>query len=419
MLAEDVRNLAAGSPALWRYETSKYSQIFSEFTRHKEILSISVLDERGTSISQYQQSPPPNASWKGFAFRGRPVPIVLNNEKIGEIIVSISGHGILVTTLLVFWACGILGIILSFLSYWIPVRAARALERQILMYESRLEEKVSLLAHRTTTLQETTEQALQLSREARAANRAKSEFLANMSHELRTPLNHIIGFTELVVDKNFGELTEIQEEYLSDVLESSRHLLSLINDILDLSKVEAGKLGVQLSTVDPRGLLENSFAVIKEKAISHGTRLTLDLDGLPDAIRVDERKLKQILYNLLSNATKFTPDGGEIVLSAKAVDEKGTRMGLPDYLEISVKDTGIGLKRGDLERIFDPFEQVDSTIGRRFQGTGLGLALTRSFVKLHGGKIWAESEGEGKGSTFVVLLPFVPQERRAEKAGNL
>lgn len=258
---------------------------------------------------------------------------------------------------------------------------------------------------------------------AESANCAKSEFLANMSHELRTPLNHIMGFTELVLSKSFGDLTEVQGEYLNDVLQSSRHLLSLINDILDLSKVEAGKLGLDVSEVDPRVLLEGSLAMVEEKALKHSIRLRSEIDGVPETIQVDERKLKQVLYNLLSNAVKFTPSGGEIRLTAKVNaewgaparnngigrnaelenEEKGSSA--RSAIEISVVDTGIGIAPEDLERIFRPFEQVDNSPSRRYQGTGLGLSLTRSLVELHGGQIWAESGGEGKGSQFRVVLP--------------
>ncbi len=248
-------------------------------------------------------------------------------------------------------------------------------------------------------------------KEAEAANKAKSRFLANMSHELRTPLNHIIGFTELVLDKNFGDLNEVQEEYLSDVHQSSRHLLALINDVLDLSKIEAGKLELERSQVDLRILIENSLGVIREKAAKQEIRLSLNIDGIPARIAADERKLKQILYNLLSNAVKFTPDGGEVRVSARRAGklEVKTRViggkEIGDYVEISVSDTGIGLHSKDLERVFDPFEQVFDPIDAKYQGTGLGLSLTRSLVELHGGKIWAESEGAGKGSTFRFFLP--------------
>ncbi len=269
-----------------------------------------------------------------------------------------------------------------------------------------------------------TEELKRANEAAEAASRAKSEFLANMSHELRTPLNHIIGFTELVVDKQFGALNEAQEEYLNDALHSSRHLLSLINDILDLSKVEAGKLALEVTDVDLRMLLENSLTMVKEKALKHRIRLSVDMDGVPDTIQADERKLRQIMYNLLSNAVKFTPDGGAVTLSARPLSLQGghwvTREGqdvlLPvgseegsmiqgGWMEILVQDTGIGISRGDLERIFDPFERVESLSGGRHPGTGLGLSLTKRLVELHRGKIWAESDGEGKGSKFIFVIP--------------
>jgi len=262
---------------------------------------------------------------------------------------------------------------------------------------------------------------------ARESDRMKSEFLANMSHELRTPLNHIIGFTELVVDKNFGDLNETQEEYLTDALHGSKHLLSLINDILDLSKVEAGKLELQLSDVKLKMILENGLIMITEKAMKHHIKLSTHINGIPETIRADERKLKQVMYNLLSNAVKFTPDGGEIRLVAdltdssfpladsgmeKALDQKPGAISqeLPasqKFIRISVTDTGIGLKREDQERIFNVFEQIETSASRKYQGTGLGLSLTKHLIELHGGRIWVESEGEEKGSTFIFTIPLL------------
>jgi PAS domain S-box-containing protein len=266
------------------------------------------------------------------------------------------------------------------------------------------------------------EQLNQAKLAAEAANKAKSEFLANMSHELRTPLNHIIGFTELVTDGKVGALNETQEEYLGDVLHSSKHLLSLINDILDLSKVEAGKLVLDLKEVRLTALLEGSLVMIQEKAKRHGIRFKMNLDDIPQKVRADERRLRQVMYNLLSNAVKFTPDGGEIRVTCTLAESSKVKKGLGEasngpsveepaeakhWISISVSDNGIGIREEDLERIFKPFEQVDNTASRKYQGTGLGLSLTRRLVELHGGRIWAESKGEGKGSTFCFILPHV------------
>jgi PAS domain S-box-containing protein len=234
---------------------------------------------------------------------------------------------------------------------------------------------------------------------AQSADRAKSRFLANMSHELRTPLNAIIGFSEVLEDQTFGELNEKQLRYAGHIHASGQHLLMLINEILDLAKVESGKTELHFSQVNIKRLLENSLMMIKEKALKHriqiDVRIQEELSDFP--VQADEVKLKQIVFNLLSNAAKFIPDGGRIEVSA--------RLG-PDEVAITVADTGVGLKPQDQERIFAPFEQADSLSGARTErGTGLGLALAKSFVELHRGRIWVHSQGPGKGSAFTFTIP--------------
>jgi len=228
------------------------------------------------------------------------------------------------------------------------------------------------------------------------ANKHKSDFLANMSHELRTPLNAIIGFSEALMDRMFGEVNEKQADYLKDIHESGRHLLSLINDILDLSKIEAGRMELDVSTFHLPSALSNAMTLIRERAQRHGIELGLDVDQRLGEFQADERKFKQIMLNLLSNAVKFTPDGGRVDVCAK----KDT-----DKIEIAVKDTGIGIAPEDQAAVFEEFKQVGRDQMRKAEGTGLGLALTRRFVELHGGAIRLEST-PGKGSTFTVSLPL-------------
>ncbi|HEU0257873.1 MAG TPA: GAF domain-containing protein [Burkholderiales bacterium] len=227
------------------------------------------------------------------------------------------------------------------------------------------------------------------------ANKHKSDFLANMSHELRTPLNAIIGFSEALMDQMFGDLNEKQLEYQKDIHESGKHLLSLINDILDLSKIEAGRMELELSRFHLPTAVSNAVTLIRERAMRHGIALGVDIDKRLGDLQADERKVKQILLNLLSNAVKFTPDGGRVDVSAKLDTDK---------IEIAVRDTGVGIAPEDQAVLFEEFKQLGKDSSRKAEGTGLGLALTKRLVELHGGQIRVDS-AVGHGSTFRVILP--------------
>ena len=223
----------------------------------------------------------------------------------------------------------------------------------------------------------------------------KSQFLASMSHELRTPLNAIIGFSEVLLETMAGPLTEKQAEYLQDILSSGQHLLSLINDILDLSKVEAGRMDLELTTFDVSTSLESALNLIRERANRHAIQLKLEVDERVGLFTADERKFKQVVLNLLSNAVKFTRENGMVRVKAVLKDEN---------LEVSVSDTGIGISKEDQKKIFTAFQQVGDDYTRKQEGTGLGLDLAKKFVELHGGQISVESE-LGRGSTFIFTLP--------------
>jgi len=232
------------------------------------------------------------------------------------------------------------------------------------------------------------------SRQLEVASQHKSEFLANMSHELRTPLNAVIGFSEVLTDRMFGELNEKQEEYLKDIHTSGQHLLSLISDILDLSKIEAGRMELELTEFHLPTAIENALMLVRERAGRRSLTLRTNIDDRLGQIQADERKVRQVVLNLLSNAIKFTPEGGHIEVGA--VPKAG-------FVQVSVTDTGIGIAPEDQEKVFEEFRQV-GTAAKKVEGTGLGLALCRKFVELHGGKIWVKSQF-GEGSTFTFTVP--------------
>ena len=233
------------------------------------------------------------------------------------------------------------------------------------------------------------------SRQLEVADRHKSEFLASMSHELRTPLNAVIGFSEVLLDRMFGELAPKQEEYLQDILTSGRHLLSLINDILDLAKIEAGRMELEVTDFHLPQAIDNAITLIRERAARRAITLEVEVDPRLGDIKGDERKVKQVLLNLLSNAVKFTREGGRVSVHAGLAD---------GFAEISVTDTGVGIAPEDHEAVFEEFRQVGSDYAKKHEGTGLGLTLSRRFVELHGGKIWVKSQ-LNQGATFTFTLP--------------
>jgi signal transduction histidine kinase len=235
-------------------------------------------------------------------------------------------------------------------------------------------------------------------RQLEAANRHKDEFLASMSHELRTPLNAVIGFSEVLLERMFGELNDKQEEYLNDILASGRHLLSLINDILDLAKIEAGRMELELEDFEVAQAIDNAVVLVRERATRKGLVLETALGAGLGSVRGDQRKIKQVLLNLLSNAVKFTPEGGRVGVHAQRLD---------GAVEVSVTDTGIGIATEDQDAVFEEFRQVGTDYAKKHEGTGLGLTLSRKFVELHGGHITVKSR-LGEGSTFTFTLPVRP-----------
>ncbi len=249
-------------------------------------------------------------------------------------------------------------------------------------------------------LRKTNVELVEQSRRVQDATRLKSEFLANMSHELRTPLNGIIGFAEIMHDGKVGPISPEHKEYLGDILTSSEHLLQLINDVLDLSKIEAGKMEFNLAPVDPAVMVREVSEIVRTLAAQKRIHLRIETDATLGCIMADARSLKQILYNYISNAIKFTPDEGKVVVRVKAESN--------DNFRIEVEDSGVGIGAEDIERLFVEFQQLDGSAGKKYPGTGLGLALTKRMVEAQGGRVGVHST-PGVGSIFYAVLPRVAE----------
>jgi two-component system NtrC family sensor kinase len=300
-------------------------------------------------------------------------------------------------------------------------RAARVLADSRAELLLMLEEKNRALQAANAELESRQLEIAQTNRELASVNKAKTEFLTTISHELRTPFVAILGFSEILASGKGGELTPRQREYVGHIGDSGTHLLALMNDLLDVAKIEAGKVELDLEAVDLDGLLSDAVAIVRERALARRIRLEVSGSGRSEPLQVDRRRLKQIVYNLLSNAVKFTPDGGQVSLRACLVDrhqastglpgfETGVRTPLPQsglqgFAEISVRDTGIGIASADMARLFTPFTQIKSELTRTTEGTGLGLVIVSRLVGLHGGAV-AVTSTPGSGSCFSVWLPW-------------
>ena len=272
-------------------------------------------------------------------------------------------------------------------------------------------ERIILLAIEDITERKEIEERLRKIKEiADAASRAKSEFLANMSHELRTPMNAIIGFSDVLEEEIAGPLNAQQKEFVGYISTSGKHLLSLINDVLDLSKIEAGKVVLKLTRFQIKDFLDNCIIMVREKAAKHTIQIVTDIPEDIGEVNADELRLKQVVFNLLSNAVKFTPDGGKVGVMAKRANKE---------ISITVWDDGIGIDSKDIEKLFHEFEQLDPSRTRKYGGTGLGLAISKNIIELHSGRINAESDGLNKGSRFTFIIPInISLNSRTMEKGN-
>ena len=383
LAAERVGQYAYVQGPMWRFGENRLSEMMSFVVLPDDSARLSILDADGQEVAELGAMP-------GAPLLEIQVPIIVRGQEIGRVMIESSLQPFL-------WRLGLLALIGAALGgsiyacvYWGPLRALRSTVHNLTAAQSNLRLQIA-------ETEAALEKAQHERQRAEAASETKSQFLANISHELRTPLNAVIGLSELMRDQVFGKLNERYHAYAVDIHASGAHLLQLINDVLDISKIETGRMAVTFSNVVLDDLLAECANTVADTAKQSGVRVVRTAAERPHVITADRVKTKQILLNLLSNAVKFTPAGGTVTLSARSVEA--------GWVEIDVADTGIGMTKDEMEKAVRPFQQADNSHSRSYQGAGLGLSIVVGLVRLHGGSFRLSSE-PNRGTMATVRLPL-------------